>query len=243
MCYNISNNKDPEYIENRFDTEIEVPEKYDKIYHVSAFNNPELPVISNEDPDKIQFYRWGLVPHWITDKERADEYRNMTGNARSEEIFKKKSYRGPIKSRRCIIPVDGFFEWREFGGKKYPYHIYLKDKEAFGLAGIWDSWEDSNGDIEKTFSVITTDANSFVERIHNTKKRMPVILEKDKEKRWLDDELEKKELESMMTSYDPEKMDAHTVKKFIASQEEDTNVPKAIQRHEYEELENQTTLF
>jgi len=80
-------------------------------------------------------------------------------------------------TKRCLVLADGFYEWREEGGKKYPYYISLTSNDAFALAGIWDKWLNSRtGEMKETFSIITTRANPLLERIHNTRKRMPVIL-------------------------------------------------------------------
>lgn len=138
--------------------------------------------------------------------------------------------------------ADGFFEWQEVSGNKYPYYIRLKSDEAFAFAGIWDQ----GGYIgsEKTFSLITTRANQLLEVVHNKKKRMPAILEKKSEKRWLDPDLTREEIESMLVPYVEEEMVAHTVGRLISQRWEDTNVPGVIEPYEYPELNiRQTKLF
>ncbi len=108
-----------------------------------------------------------------------------TFNARSETVSSKPAFRECFSSRRCLVPVRGFFEWQHVGGRKIPWYITLRDEEIFSLAGIWDSWTMQGGMTLETFSVVTTRANELMEEIHNTKKRMPVILPSSAEKIWL----------------------------------------------------------
>ncbi len=114
-----------------------------------------------------------------------------TFNARSETIDTKPAFRESFISRRCLVPVRGFFEWQHIGGRKIPWYISLRDEDIFSLAGIWDSWKMKGGVSVNTFSVVTTRANELMSEIHNTKKRMPVILPAAAEKLWLKEELEK----------------------------------------------------
>lgn len=134
-------------------------------------------MISNDKPDLIELYTWGLIPFWVKNLEAANKISERTLNARSETIFEKPSFRHSIMSKRCLIIADGFFEWQHENKKAYPYYIKLKGNETFGIAGIWDSWTNPESKEEmRTFSVITTAANSLLEKVHNTRKRMPVIL-------------------------------------------------------------------
>lgn len=114
--------------------------------------------------------------------------------------------------KRCIIPSTGYFEWRHEGKKKIPYFIFLKDEPIFSMAGIYDSWLDKKtGEVKQTFSIITTDANPLTDYIHNTKHRMPAILSKEEENRWLDSSLSKTEIDSLLNPYEADKMDAYIV--------------------------------
>ena len=140
--------------------------------------------------------------------------------------------------KRCLVLVDGFFEWHERKGKKYPHYIRLTSGEAFALAGIWDSWLNRNtGEILATFSIITTQANPLLEKIHNTKKRMPVVLPSGKEKIWLAPGLERDEIASRLVPCDEGAMEAWPVSKLITTRGADKNVPEVMERFDYDELD------
>ncbi len=237
MCFDISLTKEIDYLEERFDADFLEPDGYEPIYHVSAFGMPSLPVIPGDDPAHIHMLEWGLVPHWIKGPDEAREIRTKTMNARGESVLEKPSFRDPARRGRCLVLADGFFEWREVRGKRYPYYIRLKGEEAFALAGISDRWRDpTSGKEARTFSVLTTEANPLLERIHNTKKRMPVILPGDLEGKWIGEGLGDDEIRSMLTPFDQSLMEAHTVSRIVSYRDWDSNVPEAIKRHYYPEL-------
>ncbi|MFW6038303.1 MAG: SOS response-associated peptidase [Candidatus Saliniplasma sp.] len=240
MCFNISINKEPEELEERFDASFGRSSDFQRIYHVSALGSPSLPILTSEDPKTFNFYHWGLIPHWVKDPSQAEDIRLKTVNARAESIFDKPSFRDPVKNKRCLVIADGFFEWREVSGKNYPYYIHLKGNEAFAFAGIWDEWRYGN-DVKRSFSIITTKANPLMAKIHNKKKRMPVILED--EKRWLEKDIGREEIKDMLEPYDQNEMEAYPVRKLITDDVED-NVPEVLEPYEYKELKfEQETLF
>ncbi|MFO7792283.1 MAG: SOS response-associated peptidase [Candidatus Saliniplasma sp.] len=240
MCFDISINKEPEELEERFDASFQNGTDFEKIYHVSAIDSPSLPVLISDDPSKFRFYNWGLIPHWVKDPGRAEDIRLKTVNARAESIFERPSFRGSIKNKRCLVIADGFFEWREVGGKNFPYYIKLKDNDAFAFAGIWDEWKHKN-DLKRSFSIITIEANPLLAKIHNKKKRMPVILED--ETKWLERDIDKEEISEMLKSYDQNEMEAYPVRRLITDDVDD-NVPEVLEPYEYEELDfQQETLF
>lgn len=179
-------------------------------YRVNAFSFPDCPVITS-DPE-IQSYRWGLIPFWVKDEKQADEIKRMTLNARADTIFSKPSFREPIRSKRCIVPSTGYFEWRHEGTRKIPYYIYVKDESVFSMAGVYDSWMDkATGEVTNTFSIITTEANPLTDYIHNTKHRMPAILSKADEERWLDPKLGKSDIEQLLFPFPADRMDAYII--------------------------------
>jgi putative SOS response-associated peptidase YedK len=234
MCVFISITPTGTEIESKYN-KIFVPNEKDlfsKVWFTSAFTNPKLPIVAQEKPDFIQCFEWGLIPFWVKDEKAAKEIRKNTVNARAESIFEKPSFRSSIREKRCLVIADGFFEWREYSGKKYPYYIRLKSHEIFSMAGIYDYWRD-----KRTFSIITTEANPLMSKIHNVKKRMPVILKKKDEEIWLDNSLSIDKIKEMMASFDEKEMEAYTVSKFIVSRGIDTNQSKALERFEYEGLE------
>ncbi len=136
-------------------------------------------VVTDDQPERLQYLTWGLVPHWSNDGKNT----GRLINARREGIETKPSFRIPIRKRRCLIPADSFYEWRREGVRKIPYRIFLENGELMLFAGIWDIWYSGDYGL-KTFSIITTDANEDVSFIHN---RMPVILtDPESQKRWLE---------------------------------------------------------
>lgn len=151
--------------------------------------------------------RWGLVPVWWKD---AAKLPDRTFNARAETLSEKPTFRAPFKRRRCLIPCDGFFEWKALGGKtKQPYFIHPADSEGiFLFAGLWDLWETADGAIESC-TIITTEPNALMEGIHN---RMPVILSEGDFDEWLDSSnQDTASLNRLLVPWDPAGMDAHAV--------------------------------
>jgi putative SOS response-associated peptidase YedK len=124
--------------------------------------------------------RWGLIPYWA--KDVSIGVRAI--NAVSETAAEKPAFRESLRKRRCLIPADGFYEWKQIGPKKkQAYSIGMKDDGVFAFAGLWDSWKDANGKSIESCTILTTEANSLVKDIHN---RMPVILSPDDYDLWLD---------------------------------------------------------
>lgn len=239
MCYNISLTPKSDFIENRFNAQFEQPGLFQPIYHNSAFSTPVHPVITTENHSLIQLFQWGLIPFWVKDMYAAGKIRLRTLNARAETIFEKPAFRLSIRAKRCLVLVDGFYEWREVGKRKYPYYIRLVDHNAFALAGIWDTWVDGSSGLSRdTFSIITTRANALMELIHNTRKRMPVILRHEDEKIWLNQDLDREAIKALLNPYDEKEMEGYTVSKLISSRKANTNVPEVIEKYRYEELEN-----
>lgn len=223
MCFTVSLKSEIKKTEQRFNAKFAEPEKMNPIFYSNAFNHPDHPIIASESPEVIEFASWGLMPSWAKD----EDIRNKTCNARSETIYQKPSFKHAAKSQHCIILVDGFFEWREFKGKKYPYYIYMPNGEPFGLAGLYEPWTDSEtGEIKKTFTILTCDANPLLAKIHNTKKRMPVITDKS----WLNGGPE------LLKPYSGD-LEAHTVSKLITARGVERNIPEVIKSFDYPELD------
>ena len=180
--------------------------------HVSCFDSPPpvMPVVTNDKPGEIQGFKWGLIPFWS--KEGKQKYN--TANAMVETVLEKPSWREPIRKRRCLVPATGFFEWRHLGKEKYPYRIFHPEDSIFSFAGIWDTWVNKDtGEMINSYSILTMPANSFMERIHNTKKRMPVILDKTLEKYWLDVNSPIKDVLAQVAGSGSQLLAAHTIRK------------------------------
>jgi putative SOS response-associated peptidase YedK len=240
MCYRYSV-PGPDLLVKRFSAVFleEVPFK--RQYHVSSFDLPKLPVITNDQPKQIQLFTWGLIPFWIKDRKNADEMRLKTMNARAESIFEKPSFRHAAEQQHCLVLADGFFEWQEFQGKNYPYYIRLENHEPFAMAGLWETWVDKTTSEElRTYTVITTKANALMEKIHNKKKRMPVILPKEQECTWIDSSLKKKAAEALLVPYDAQLMEAFPISRLITSKQCNPNVPEVLLPFSYPELQMKT---
>jgi len=136
----------------------------------------------------LRWMRWGLVPSWVKDEEALSIGSRMI-NARIESVTEKPSFRKAVALRRCVIPMSSFFEWHtDPEGTKEPFRIYSKAVPFLSVAGIFEEWKrhgasDSVPERMTTFSLLTCDANAFMERIHH---RMPVVLEAEQQRRWLD---------------------------------------------------------
>ena len=184
MCFYSKLTKKAEVIESRFKATFTDKGRYVPNKEIKAFDFPGLPVICSADPSKIDFFNWGLIPAWSED----DTIKKYTLNARIETLETKASFM-EYTGNRCLIPANGFYEWKWLDAKgkaKEKFEIGLQDEGLFSFAGIWSLWKDPVHKTEfNTFTVITTQADSLMSEIHNSKKRMPVILTEENEKLWL----------------------------------------------------------
>jgi putative SOS response-associated peptidase YedK len=136
-------------------------------------------VVQRDERRAVTAYRWGLVPHWATDLRTG----SRMFNARAETITTSPAFRDSFQRRRCIVPVDSFYEWRRLGTIRQPYRVVRDDGRPLALAGLWAGWHDSATDaVRRTFSIITTTPNAAIAGLHD---RMPVILPDDTWERWL----------------------------------------------------------
>lgn len=238
MCYNVAYmEKRAERVAKHYDATFQSEIEFSEKFVVSGFTHPDLFVITSEEPQNIKPYRWGLIPKWCKDEKQAAEISLQTLNAKAETVFEKPSFRNSIAHKRCIVIVNGFYEWRTEGKIKYPYYIHLKEQDFFSLGGIYENWANkTTGELINTFSIITVDANPLMQKIHNLKKRMPFIIPIAKEKEWLKSDLTKEEIQLLMKSFDENKMEAYTISKRITDRTQDNNVPEVMQPFEYPEL-------
>ena len=203
-------------------------------YFVGGFEHPKLPVVHNAG---VEMKEWGLIPFWTKDATQANDLRVKTLNAVGETAFEKPSFRNSITKNRCLVIADGFFEWMDFQKKKYPHHIYVNNHQLFCFAGIYSSWTDKEtGELINSFSIITTDANPMMARIHNLKKRMPVILHPEQYNEWLKKDLSKEQVQSLLQQFPEKEMGNHTISKLITSRTENSNVPEVTEAFVYSEL-------
>ncbi|MGQ1785172.1 MULTISPECIES: SOS response-associated peptidase [unclassified Saccharicrinis] len=168
----------------------------------SGFAHPPLLVFRNVNPLTPELFYWGLVPFWVKDEQQATQIQNKTLNARGETIFEKPSFRKAAQFQRCLIMIDGFYDYHHSKGKAYPYLLEYADKSPMVLAGLWDRCKTVEGVVWETVSIVTTKAEGLVKEIHNNPKRKesrtPVILRKKDERIWLRDNCSANELSQLI---------------------------------------------
>ena len=235
MCFTVNINLTRNALEKRFGAKFSNPSAFRPGYYFNAFEIPDLPVIQSEQPESISLVKWGLIPFWVRDSKAASEIRLKTFNARAETIREKPSFRGSVKSKRCLVLCRGFYEWQHRGSEKIPHYIYLESERPMALAGLYDNWTDrETGELVQTCTVITMAANPLMEKIHNSRKRMPVILQEEVEKAWIDPELSPDDAVKQLRPVDEDKMQFHTISKLISKRGVDKNLPELVEPYHYD---------
>ena len=202
---------------------VDVPARYN-----IAPSQPIL-AVGNDKPDQFDFFVWGLIPSWAKDPSIG----NKLCNARAETLKEKNTFKNAYKRRHCLIPADGFYEWKlnADGKTKQPMYIRLKDGGAFSLAGLWESWHGPNGEEVRSATIITTQPNELMATMHD---RMPAMLKPEDQRRWLDG---KDDLDELLKPYPAGEMEAYPIGTDVNSPRNDG--AKLIERVE----EVKTTLF
>ncbi len=237
MCYSLSLFSDIQTLVKRFGARPAAGLSLGRAYYVSAFAFPEVPVIADQSSGLIQAFRWGLIPSWVKDREKAEAIRIKTLNARLETLPRRASFKRPYRERRCLVLTDGFFEFREVGDRKYPYFIHLRSGEPFALAGLWEAWRNpEDGREEKTFTVVTVPANPLLATIHNTKKRMPFILTPEAEQAWLMRPFGMDEAVKIVEGFDASVLEAYPVSRRITARDVDSSRMELLDWHNYPEV-------
>ena len=167
----------------------------------NAAPSQQLPLITNDKPQRLTLAEWGLIPAWMKDQKSP----KRLINARAEGIDTKRTFKSAAEKRRCLVIADGFYEWAKVPGQKYkqPFYIKMKDDAAFAMAGIYEK-----KDKHLEFAIITVQPNSLLAKIHH---RMPAILTPNDEKKWLDPDISLKQAVLMLKSYPATKMKAHPI--------------------------------
>ncbi|HEX8720105.1 MAG TPA: SOS response-associated peptidase [Pyrinomonadaceae bacterium] len=164
-----------------------------------------LAVRESADGREMTLYKWGLVPSWAEDASVGAKLIN----ARSETVTEKPSFRDAFRRRRCVIPADGFYEWRRVEGRKQPFFFRMRDERPFGFAGLWERWEGEGGRVINSCAILTTEANEVLRPVHD---RMPVILHPDDYELWLGAEARELEhVKEMLRPYPAEEMVGYPV--------------------------------
>ncbi|MDG2380689.1 MAG: SOS response-associated peptidase [Pirellulaceae bacterium] len=178
-------------------------------------STPVVRVATAQSPRQLVALRWGLVPFWA--KEVGIGSRMI--NARAETLASKPSFRNAFKKRRCLVPTDGYFEWKKAGKTKQPFYIRKTDQTPFAMAGLWESWHTGKEDAVESFTIITTQANDAMASIHD---RMPVIVAPDNYEMWIDPEFKgQASLEAILQPYEPEDLTVTPVSTIVNSPRND----------------------
>jgi putative SOS response-associated peptidase YedK len=178
MCGRFRLSRRKQAIQEYFDTTEEVD--WEPRYNIAPSQNIGIIRQDREKPERhFSLARWGLIPYWAKDPSIGYELIN----ARSETVTAKPSFQEAFERRRCLIPADGFYEWKRVGTAKQPFHFSLQNDSLFAFAGLWDRWKDTSGQVVESFSILTTTANSLLADVHD---RMPVILNPEHYDLWLD---------------------------------------------------------
>jgi putative SOS response-associated peptidase YedK len=167
-------------------------------------------VVQRDDHRAVTTYRWGLIPHWAKD----EKVGSRMFNARAETLSASPAFRDALRRRRCIVPVDSFYEWRREGNVRQPFRVLRTDGRPLALAGLWSGWKDpKTEEIRRTFAIITGTPNDVVREIHD---RMPVVLDDDAWPLWLDPSLgDPGELQALLLPFDGLELEACPVSRLV----------------------------
>jgi putative SOS response-associated peptidase YedK len=190
-------------------------------YNVAPTQEVPAVVAGNDGGRRLEMLRWGLISSWAEDPGIGSQMIN----ARSETVAEKPSFRRAFKERRCLIPADGFYEWQKTNGSKQPYHVWMEGERPFAFAGLWESWNRSGGEEIRSYTILTTGANEFMNEIHH---RMPVILPPDDYELWLDPDVHERDLLLPLLAPYAGEMEAYPVGRKVNSPS--NNEPGCVER-------------
>ena len=219
MCGRFASKATKEQIEREFKAVGKNPAVFEPRYNIAP-SQAIGAVLAPGGERILSDLKWGLVPSWAKDPAIG----NRMINARAETLAEKPSFRDAFKKRRCIVPASGFYEWDKKGkgaGAKQPFYFYLKEREVFGFAGLYEEWLDrETGEVLETCTIITTEANEVLEPVHD---RMPVILKAKDYEQWLDaNETDTERLVNLLVPFSAEEMASHPVSRAVNSPSADS---------------------
>jgi len=232
---------------------IRPPEHLGDVPDAARYNiapSQPIAVVPNDGKNQVEFFRWGLVPSWAKD----ESIGNRLINARGESLAQKPMFRTALKRRRCLIPADGFYEWKKSpdGKTKTPMYIRMKGGRPFAFAGLWDRWTSPDGSELLSCTIITGPPNALVKPIHD---RMPAILSGDAAKKWIKPgEMGSEESAKLLKPYPAKEMEAYPVsrrvnspatdsKDLIEPAEEVASEPKTAKQKRAKKSDDQASLF
>ena len=241
MCYQTRQIRTVKDLELRFNVGL-LNEEYRAIFnepsfHINGFSHPNMLIIPQERETTLVSGVWGIAPSHLSAKGIQDYYKKSIKygsglNARSEKLFEHFIYKNSIQTKRCIIPVTGFYEPHEKNKKKYPYFIHRYDDDIFALAGIYTRIENII-----TFTILTKPASPYFEVIHNKRKRQPVILNENNEKQWLNINTSTQEILTIIaTDYPVDQLESYTISRDLYNRTIDSNTEDIHKKVDYPEL-------
>ncbi|HTE32228.1 MAG TPA: SOS response-associated peptidase [Chryseolinea sp.] len=243
MCYHKSQVNAIDYLADYYSASYSdiMAELYTPHHHENGYDFLMSPVVTAAKPDELLPYHWGFVPWWTKSLQDGIRLRTQTLNCISEEMFDKSSFKDAARQgQRCLIPCSGFFEWRWMDAKgktKVPYYVSLQNQPLFSIGGLYSSWKDKASEQKMhTYTVLTTKANPLMEKIHNNKKRMPVIIPRQYEKDWLNPNLTEEDVLALCQPIDQQVMRGYTITKLITSKNDESDVPQVLEPMVYPEV-------
>lgn len=229
MCYSTALRKQKEEIEknlrDKLNATFVVDSAYEPYFHLNGFTHKNLYIIKMDNPQSIYPASWGLVPDWAKSELASFRKKSNTLNARGESIFNKKSYKESARNKRCLILADGFYEPHHVNGIPTPYFCYQPNEvypkgDLFLFAGLYNELDHKH----YSATILTVEANDFFEEVHNKKKRMPLVLDEQYHKDWLDDSMSEPMInEIIATGFTQEKFNAYPVSRDLYKKNIDTN--------------------
>ena len=251
MCFNSSQSKRADALARKYGRKTNVVEIYQDImeeqrrngeildltngaYNIPAYSCPYISIVT--ESEELQPMRWGFISSRTKDIQTVIEKdkKNWYKNAQAEGLETTWPYKYSFPTKRCIIPATGFFDWHETEiGTKVPYYIHLPGEELFSIGGLWDEWTNpATGEKIKSYVMVTTEANELMREVHNAgfnPFRMPFVLDKEDEEKWLDSSLPIPEVKKILKIFPSESMEAYPVTKTFRDKENYFN-PDIIKR-------------
>jgi putative SOS response-associated peptidase YedK len=203
MCGRFTQRKDPAQIAEYYGVDEDYFEPSPR-YNIA----PSQLVQAVTSDRQIVGLKWGLIPSWAKDAKIA----NNLINARAETLQEKPSFRTALAKRRCLIPADGWYEWKKESDGKQPYFFHRRDDELFSFAGLWEAWKSPEGEIVRTCVIITTEPNEMTANYHH---RMPVILKRSDEAHWLDSAVRVPDLVQLLAPYSADELEVYPVSRAV----------------------------
>ena len=240
MCYSVSLRKEEKVIQHVTKRNFEIPLEYKPYYHRNGFTHQNLYIIPMDASDCILPAMWGYIPPFGMNDIPTFQKKYNTLNAKSETIFTSNTFKHSVHDKRCLIIGDGFHEPHKIKNVSYPYFCRYYDDSLFYFAGLYS-------EIDKDMfscTILTMQANEQFEKIHNVKKRQPIILDSEFEDEWLRDDLHEPAIKDLCkVGFTTKNIEAFPISRDLYKRDIDTNNPIAITKVNYPELNEQGSLF